>query len=119
MDNYSPELWDPSFAQLPDDQLLAILNKQFPENVDPTIQLTSNNLNPQFLSLTALTPPSDESSPSPPQVTTDPNTRNNSNHENEDPALKRKASYDDDDDEGPNHKNPHIGMSRTFLAYSR
>lgn len=119
METYSstPPLWDPSFSQLPNDDFIALLQKQFPSNLQPNISgIFQDNLNPQSISyppLPALTPPSEDSSPSPPNVNNEPSTNRHLNIENDDPALKRKALDDDDvDDEGPNQKNQHICMSR-------
>nr|GAT50350.1 BZIP family transcriptional factor [Mycena chlorophos] len=90
-------IWDLSqattFSQLPDDDFLALLQKQFPtpqaqyHQMDFTLDGTG--VNPQSIShysLPSLSPPSADSSPSPP---------------GEDHSLKRKASGDDDLEEGP------------------
>ncbi|KAF7306426.1 BZIP family transcriptional factor [Mycena indigotica] len=99
MDSYTDmsPLWDLSqptnFSQLPDDDFLALLQKQFPTG-QPThpysvdFGLDGTGVNPQSIShysLPSLTPPSADSSPSPPE---------------EDNSLKRKASADDLE-EGP------------------
>lgn len=103
MDSYSdPSFWDN--AHLPDTDFFALLHKQFPPTVDTNLPLAA--VNPQNLSsysLPSLTPPSDDSSPSP----------SNSNQEalNDDlnePPLKRKAS-DEDLSDTPNQKNQHTG----------
>lgn len=106
MDAYNDisPLWDlsqaSSFSQLPDDDFLALLQKQFPSaGVPPTYTTgVSSSLDPRF-SLSSSTPPSDESSPSPPHE--------QGNHdEGGDSALKRKASTDDFE-EGPSQKSQH------------
>ncbi|KIJ59812.1 hypothetical protein HYDPIDRAFT_161884 [Hydnomerulius pinastri MD-312] len=115
-------LWDlaqaPSqFSQLPDDDFLALLQKQFPTSITELNSTDPNDgsVNPQSiqkqqLPLPGLTPPSDDSSPSPPS-NNDSHSRRQSvysrgNDNEEGPALKRKAS-DDDMDEGPSSKNQH------------
>ncbi|KAF9242361.1 hypothetical protein BU15DRAFT_86923 [Melanogaster broomeanus] len=90
-------LWDlaqaPSqFSQLPDDDFLALLQKQFP----------ASSAQKQQQPLPNLTPPSDDSSPSPPNASPIYSRAN----DNEDSALKRKAS-DHDMDPGPSSKNQH------------
>ena len=92
-------LWDLSqapaqFSQLPDDDFLALIRKQFPP--------AGNNDSP----------PSDDSSPSPPS-NTDADSRRQSLHrpnDTEDAPLKRKASSDDMQP-GPSSKNQHTGLS--------
>lgn len=113
-------LWDlsqaSSFSQLPDDDFLALLQKQFPTDSDhqPNFHVEGFNtaINPQSLTrypLPTLTPPSEDSSPSPPNMNGN-ETRERSQSTNDDdpldPALKRKASDDDLDDE-PSQKNQH------------
>ena len=98
-------LWD--FANFEsDDDFLTRLQKQF-----PPVPLYP-------AAIPALTPPSDDSSPSPPTI---PDTHSSPNQppvrlsslqptdSGEDPALKRKASDDSLSDEGPIQKNPHLG----------
>ena len=92
-------LWDLSqapsqFSQLPDDDFLALIRKQFPP---------ANNND---------SPPSDDSSPSPPS-NTDAASRRDSliRNDTEDAPLKRKASSDDMQP-GPSSKNQHTGLSR-------
>ncbi|KAJ6626976.1 hypothetical protein B0H10DRAFT_1997498 [Mycena sp. CBHHK59/15] len=110
MDTYSDisPLWDlsqaSSFSQLPDDDFLALLQKQFPTNTVPFSADFGgvNGVDPQNISrysLPSLTPPSVDSSPSPPQ-------QSGSKSPDDDPALKRKAS-DDSLDEGPSQKSQH------------
>jgi AP-1-like factor len=87
--------------------LLALFQKQYPYPLNTD------------LSLPALTPPSDDSSPSPPTIS-DLNSPPNHNparlsayqplESTEESALKRKVSEDSLSDDGPTHKNPHIGM---------
>ncbi|KAK7064788.1 BZIP family transcriptional factor [Favolaschia claudopus] len=107
MDTYASDispLWDlsqaTSFSQLPDDDFLALLQKQFPTNPGVfSADFTMNGVNPQTISrypLPSLTPPSEDSSPSPPQQ----------NSPEDDHALKRKAS-NEDLEEGPSQKNQH------------
>ncbi|KAJ7674435.1 hypothetical protein B0H17DRAFT_157771 [Mycena rosella] len=110
MDAYSDmsPLWDlsqaTSFSQLPDDDFLALLQKQFPSA--PTHFgadfSTANGVNPQTISrysLPSLTPPSEDSSPSPPE-------QSGSKSPEDDHDLKRKAS-DDSLDEEPSQKSQH------------
>lgn len=109
-----------SFSQLPDDDFLALLQKQFPTGnglsfSDPAG--FTGGVNPQNISrysLPSMTPPSEDSSPSPPNMNNDSSSRSHSANlgstgENDDPALKRKAS-DEDLDEGPSQKNQHTCM---------
>lgn len=109
--------WDLSqtpsqFSQLGDDDFLALLQKQYPNTV-PDINATDvGAVNPQSIQkppLPGLTPPSDDSSPSPPSIN-HPRSRHQSTYsrgnDNEESALKRKAS-DDDMEEGPSSKNQH------------
>ncbi|KAF9229815.1 hypothetical protein BS17DRAFT_724022 [Gyrodon lividus] len=114
-------LWDlaqaPSqFSQLPDDDFLALLQKQFPSSITEANSTDPNDgsVNPQSIQkqqipLPGLTPPSDDSSPSPPS-NNDSGSRRQSvysrGNDNEESALKRKAS-DDDMDPGPSSKNQH------------
>ncbi|KII94057.1 hypothetical protein PLICRDRAFT_50045 [Plicaturopsis crispa FD-325 SS-3] len=115
------------FSQLPDDDFLALLQKQFPSADYVNLAglghdgLYSNSIDPQSISnytLPDLSPPSDDSSPSPPSAGPDSSAsattsrRQSAGLENgaEDSALKRKAS-DDSLDDGPN-KNQHTGNGK-------
>jgi AP-1-like factor len=124
--------WDltspPSLPSLPDDDFLALLQKQFVANNPTTIdfapfgttkslQQVPNSANPQSLSHLPITnnntPPLTDSSPSPPSADNTSgveraNRRNSggvTNHwldggnRNDEDALKRKASTDESDDE--------------------
>jgi AP-1-like transcription factor len=99
----SAPLWDSSFSHLPDDDFLALLQKQFPPTTDPSIPIYTDGINPQTVlrPLPTITPPSEDSSPSPPTVS----------NENDDTALKRKPSNDDLSHQAPNQKNQHTCMS--------
>ena len=112
-------LWDLSqattFSQLPDDDFLALLQKQFPGSADFNTGVFQGGINPQEIqpfSLPGLSPPSDDSSPSPQSGNQerDDGSRSRSRHrsgsQDDDPMLKRKAS-DDSLDEEPNQKNQH------------
>lgn len=111
MDSYSDSsFWDN--AHLPDNDFFALLHKQFPPTVDTNLPLAA--VDPQTLSsysLPSLTPPSDDSSPSPPNSNQDaPNDDLN------EPPLKRKAS-DEDLSDTPNQKNQHTGQYYRTLQY--
>lgn len=100
-------LWDlshaSSFSQLADDDFLALLQKQFPTGNVSVEGGFTDGVNPQNISrysLPSITPPSEDSSPSPPNM-------NNDYEDGGDTALKRKASDDDFDDEGPSSKSQH------------
>lgn len=119
MNSYSPvtPLWDLSqasnFSQLPDDDFLALLQKQFPTGNAGFDTSFNNGINPQSInrySLPSLTPPSEDSSPSPPNMN-DSNkpSPTDDRDDNSDSALKRKAS-DDDLSEGPSQKNQNTCM---------
>ncbi|KAG2160228.1 uncharacterized protein EDB93DRAFT_1114156 [Suillus bovinus] len=111
--------WDLSqtpsqFSQLGDDDFLALLQKQYPNTV-PDVNAADGAVNPQSIQKPPLpghTPPSDDSSPSPPSIhsVNHPRSRHQSTYsrgnDNEESALKRKAS-DDDMEEGPSSKNQH------------
>lgn len=109
--------WDLSqtpsqFSQLGDEDFLALLQKQYPNTVPDTNATDVGAVNPQNIQkppLPGLTPPSDDSSPSPPSIN-HPRSRHQSTYsrgnDNEESALKRKAS-DDDMEEGPSSKNQH------------
>lgn len=132
--------WDLSqsdnFGQLPDDDFMAMLQKQFPLPAAPqdTIQNIptlaaggyANGVNPQNISrysLPSLTPPSEDSSPSPPHdgFNHDPSGEDSGDgggggdgsspgapkSTSTDSALKRKASGVDIQDGGPSQKSQH------------
>lgn len=114
MDSSYPQvsqLWDLSSnnPQIQEQDFLALLQKQFPTGPDGTLAYLSgyaDGVNPQNLSslpLPTFTPPSEDSSPSPPS-----NNENSMDDYNEH-ALKRKAS-DDDLSDGPSAKTQHTGM---------
>ncbi|KNZ78210.1 AP-1-like transcription factor [Termitomyces sp. J132] len=99
-------LWDLSqasnFSQLADDDFLAILQKQFPITQDAGYV---NGVNPQNITrlpLPTMTPPSEDSSPSPPNLNDSGGTE-----EQVDSAQKRKANEGDLDDESPSSKTQH------------
>jgi hypothetical protein len=119
----NPPLWDlphaSSFSQFADDEFLALLQKQF-----PTESVSANNhssgyqdgVNPQNISrysLANMTPPSEDSSPSSPNMMDSP-----VNDETTDPALKRKAS-DISIEGGPSQKAQHTGniLLSTFIGF--
>ncbi|KAG8220221.1 hypothetical protein J3R82DRAFT_1258 [Butyriboletus roseoflavus] len=104
-------LWDISqaptqFSQLPDDDFLALLQKQF-SPADPNDH--SHSVDPQSVQDGRQSPTSDDSSPSPPS-NTDTTSRRQSllarANDTEDAPLKRKASSDDMEP-GPSSKNQH------------
>ncbi|KAH7884021.1 hypothetical protein F5I97DRAFT_1930229 [Phlebopus sp. FC_14] len=112
-------LWDlaqaPSqFSQLPDDDFLAFLQKQFPSSLSELSGASPNdgNVNPQSIHkvpLPGLTPPSDDSSPSPPSNNDSLSRRqsvNSRGNDEGDSTLKRKASVNDLE-EGPSSKTQH------------
>ncbi|KAG6849801.1 hypothetical protein H0H93_005051 [Arthromyces matolae] len=114
MDSYvdNSNLWDLSqasnFSQIGDDDFLALLQKQFPLNNDTA---TVNAVNPQNINrlpLPTMTPPSEDSSPSPPNL-----NDAGGNDEHLDPALKRKASDGSLDDESPSSKSQHTNAKKT------
>lgn len=111
-------LWDipqnPSqFSQLPDEDFLALLQKQFPhsDNTDPLLPRTERQ-----------SPASDDSSPSPTSNPDATSSRPHSLHlritDNDDASLKRKASSDDLE-QGPSSKNQHTGPSPVLLSLTR
>ena len=132
--------WDlslpPTLPALADDEFIALLQKQFGVAVDPSKDNPNSGavggiVNPQNLTRfpipipAALTPPSEDSSPSPPEnpgsnITarsrrqsgqlTGENTRSTSRDRDDDPALKRKASDEDLDDE-PSYKSQHTSCT--------
>jgi AP-1-like factor len=100
-------IWDLSnpYTQLPDDDFMTMLQKQFPQPTEPlTFGGLSDVVNPQSIerySLPSITPPSEDSSPSP------PNSHHDSHdHDDDNSAPKRKASVDDLQ-EGPSQKSQH------------
>lgn len=123
LDNFWDLSQHPStFSTLPEDDFLALLQKQFSSN-NPFDLSAPDGIDP--ISITSLpipnpTPPSTDSSPSPPSVSQEPAmSRRQSgvfSHSpvgpdpSEDPSLKRKASDDGMDDE-PTHKTVHTGAS--------
>ena len=122
MDAYrdTAQLWDFShptnFSQLPDDDFLAMLHKQYPSN---TTLSYPDGVNPQNIARYSIssgaTPSSDDSSPSPPHEVQDTVGGMDDVH---DPALKRKASDDGLEDGAPNQKAQHT--SKSFpVAYQR
>jgi hypothetical protein len=103
-------IWDLSnpYTQLPDDDFMTMLQKQFPQPTEPlTFGGLSDVVNPQSIerySLPSITPPSEDSSPSP------PNSHHDSHdHDDDNSAPKRKASVDDLQ-EGPSQKSQHTCM---------
>ncbi|KAF5392563.1 hypothetical protein D9757_002110 [Collybiopsis confluens] len=125
MDSYPSSLaplWDlgqaTNFSQLADDDFLALLQKQFSSTAqtpDYHPAPFGNGVNPQNISqyaLPSVTPPSEDSSPS-------PSAADNSNKQSpeasilDDPTdsrLKRKAS-DEDLDEEPSQKSAHTSAN--------
>lgn len=110
MDAYpDTSFWDntPPFTQLPDSDFFALLQKQFPPIADPFVGVNPQNLS--SYSLPSLTPPSEDSSPSP--------SNSNQDAPNDDinePPLKRKASGEDFSDT-PNQKTQHTGEYHHIL----
>lgn len=105
----STPLWDlshaTSFSQIADDDFLALLQKQFPTGNAATNYDYTDGINPQNISrysLPSITPPSEDSSPSPPNMNGDGGSDGGG-----DPVLKRKAS-DEDFEEGPSQKSQHM-----------
>ncbi|KXN84806.1 AP-1-like transcription factor [Leucoagaricus sp. SymC.cos] len=129
--------WDLSqlanFGQLPDDDFMAMLQKQFPLPTGQQDRSQNNHpfaaggipdgVNPQNISRyspSSLTPPSEDSSPSPPHdsFNHEPNGEDSGGGggaahgspaatPKTDSALKRKASGVDMQDDGPSQKNQH------------
>jgi hypothetical protein len=116
--------WDLSqtpsqFSQLGDEDFLALLQKQYPNTVPDLNSTDLTGVNPQSiqkLPLPGLSPPSDESSPSPPSGNSNDGSRSRRHstfsrgNDNDEPVLKRKAT-DDAMQEGPSSKNQHTGVS--------
>jgi AP-1-like transcription factor len=128
MDSYPSvtPLWDFTQAsavpQLPDDDFLALLQKQFPSSNDGFMPgAFEGGIDPQSIQpyvFPGLSPPSDESSPSPPNINNDSDSRSISRRpradtDGDDSLLKRKASDDSMDDDAPSQKNQHTGL---FIA---
>lgn len=122
-------LWDlsqpSSFSQLPDDDFLALLQKQFSTTNDGfNPGVFDTGINPQSIqSPDGPSPPSDDSSPSPPSVNNDSNSKGESRRpradtDGDDSILKRKASIDSMSD-GPNQKNQHTGLVNCFTLNSQ
>ncbi|KAI4518470.1 hypothetical protein K525DRAFT_259548 [Schizophyllum commune Loenen D] len=113
--NMTP-FWDLSqasqFSQLPDDDFLALLQKQFPAvggDLAANNTFDRDSVNPRNVTsfpTPTFSPPSEESSPSPPSSSKDSTDGRNEEELGETP-LKRKASQDDLDDQGPSHKTQH------------
>ncbi|KDQ30313.1 hypothetical protein PLEOSDRAFT_1111247 [Pleurotus ostreatus PC15] len=102
-----------SFSQLPDEDFLALLQKEFPNG-----SYDFSSINPQNIlnyPLPTLTPPSEDSSPSPPSTNNDSNSPTQADDEGADQALKRKAS-DEDLEEGPSQKNQHTLSNKKGAA---
>ncbi|KAI0344238.1 hypothetical protein BDW22DRAFT_1406629 [Trametopsis cervina] len=110
-----------TFSTLPEDDFLALLQKQFPTtnnifDLAPPDGVDPLNINP--LGIPNPTPPSTDSSPSPPSIAQEPapsrpqsgvfsgDGQGTSDSGLDDPILKRKASSESMDDE-PIHKNAH------------
>ncbi|KAJ3751097.1 hypothetical protein DFH05DRAFT_1469931 [Lentinula detonsa] len=118
--NLAP-LWDLSqatnFSQLPDEDFLALLQKQFPGagqhgGYQSNAFGTGDGVNPQSInqySLSNITPPSEDSSPSPQAAEGSSKQSPEESSPSEDSpdfGLKRKAD-DEDLGEGPSQKNAH------------
>lgn len=121
--NLAP-LWDLSqatnFSQLPDEEFLALLQKQFPSAGQHGSYQSSgfgavDGVNPQSItqySLPSITPPSEDSSPSPQAAESSSKQSPEESSPQEDFSefgLKRKAS-DEDLGEGPSQKSAHTGV---------
>ncbi|TFY50226.1 hypothetical protein EVJ58_g11136, partial [Rhodofomes roseus] len=121
--------WDLSsqpstFSALPDDDFLAFLEKQFPSSVGNNGLTTFDGItapevvDPQSLTrypISGASPPSSDSSPSPPSVNTEhsPSRRQSGSFntpEQEEQGLKRKASSESVSGE-PSHKNQHTSSA--------
>jgi len=107
-------LWDISqtpaqFSQLPDDDFLALIQKQFASSGN-----SDRSVNPQSVHPRRQSSPDDDSSPSPPSNADAASTRHSPlvrPNDAEDAPLKRKASSDEMDEPGPSSKNQHTGLS--------
>jgi len=119
MDTYpdAPPLWGvpytQSLPQLPDEDFLTLLQKQFPNNNAAFQGGFLDAVSPQNVSrysFPSITPPSEDSSPSPPNINNDGGFE-----DGVDSALKRKAS-EDDEEGGPSQKSQHT--CELDLSYS-
>lgn len=135
-------LWDLSqstFPSLPDDDFLALLQKEFPNTNGGVPDFAAladlgadgtdgghadpDGINPQLTALSVplagnQTPPlTDDSSPSPPASAQEPPSATSRRHSGsyDSDGLKRKASDDDLTDSGA-HKHSHGGTSHMFEA---
>jgi AP-1-like factor len=118
MDQYPSAMpfWDlsqtSSFSQLPEDDFLALLQKQFPTDPSTSFNLSfpgfnlSTGVDPQSLtsfpfSIPNPTPPSSDSSTteSPPSAENEPGSSRRQSTSFDDSSLKRKVLADEDDDE--------------------
>lgn len=113
-------LWDLShasnFSQLEDNDFLALLQKQFPNGTVSQDPSYVDGVNPQNISrysLPSMTPPSEDSSPSPPNTTNEQGVEDGG-----DPALKRKAS-DGDFEQGPSSKSQHTANTKKSSSSTR
>ncbi|KAF8203321.1 hypothetical protein BJ912DRAFT_352065 [Pholiota molesta] len=121
MDAYpdTAPLWGNSdLTQLPDSDFLALLQKQFP-TTDASLFMGgyADAVNPQNLStypLPSLTPPSEDSSPSPPGSNQDQQEGDTNDY-----ALKRKASDEDFSDDGPAQKSQNTSSDKKGGAARR
>lgn len=105
-----------SFSQLPDEDFLALLQKEFPNG-----SYDFSSINPQNIlnyPLPTLTPPSEDSSPSPPSTNNDSTSPTQADDDGVDQVLKRKAS-DEDLEEGPSQKNQHTRQYLLYHCWSR
>lgn len=132
--------WDLSqqantFSTIPDDDFLAFLEKQFPSSVTGGGLTTFDGIpapevvDPQSLTrfpIPNTSPPSSDSSPSPPSVNTEhspsrrqsgvfntPGSSTAASNEQEDQGLKRKASTESISGE-PSHKNQHTSSGTSY-----
>lgn len=119
MDSFKNQPWgylNQDVGQLPDDDFMAFIQKQFPglssTGPIPGFPTFNGAVNPHNVSVSTLTPPaSEDSSPSP----------SNSNHDQvqesgiDDPTLKRKASSNHLGNE-PSNKAQHTGKLLACLA---
>ena len=117
-----------TFSALPDDDFLAFLQKQFPgvgNNTNPPVSFDNpDGVDPQNISNFPppnVSPPSSDSSPSPPSTHNDSSLSRrqsgvfgNGTAEPEDSSLKRKATNDNDDE--PQSKTQHTCMYRVATA---
>ncbi|KAF8624773.1 hypothetical protein AX15_005664 [Amanita polypyramis BW_CC] len=113
-------LWDFSrpadFSQIPEDDFLAMLQKQYPpeatRHINPNIpnnlsyadSVNPQNISSRFSTNSDPTPPSEDSSPSPSLHDTAGGGLSDDSH---DPMLKRKAGDDGPEDGGPHQKTQH------------